>query len=183
MKYNFNLIVGLGGFALGLVCIGYAVGSHKKLNDICNKIDTTINDISRNVDVNIPENIFNKAVDKAVDREVRNQVNIATNSVINSLKIDIRNEVDTAVKSLYPDIRKSCTAKISEEVSKINVKDLKDAIREDAREKVAEKFDGQLDDILEKFNNDLDNISKIYNSITKKITGSNGDNNLKISLG
>ena len=30
MKYNFNLILGLGGFVMGLVGVGYAVGSRKK---------------------------------------------------------------------------------------------------------------------------------------------------------
>lgn len=182
MKYNFNLIVGLGGFAMGLVGISYAIGSRKKVNDICNKLDVTIDNLSKDFNVDIPDKIVEEAVDRAVNREARNQVDKAVSSVINTVKSDIHNEVNTAVKAIYPDIRKACTTKVTEEVSKINVKDLKDVIREDAREKVAEKFDGQLDDILEKFNSDLDNISKIYSSITKKITGSDGSNNLKISL-
>ena len=67
-------------------------------------------------------------------------------------------------------------------VLKISAKDLADDIREEAKQKVVEKFDGSLDDLLEKFNNDLSNVSKIYESIAKKISG--GDNkDVKISLG
>ena len=182
MKYNFNLILGLGGFVMGLVGVGYAVGSRKKINNICKRLDVTIDNISKDINVDLPDKIIEEAVDRAVNREARNQVDKAVSSVINTVKSDIHNEVSTAVKAIYPDIRKACTLKVTEEVSKINVKDLKDVIREDAREKVAEKFEGHLDDILEKFNSDLDNISKIYSSITKKITGSDGTNNLKISL-
>lgn len=37
MKYNFKLVLGLGGFVMGLVGVGYAVGSRKKLNNICKR--------------------------------------------------------------------------------------------------------------------------------------------------
>lgn len=167
----------------GSLVFGYAIGSRKKLNDICEKIDSKVDELSKDVDVDVPEKIIQDAVDRAVNREVRKQVDRAVATVISSTKSDINNEVCIAVKAIYPDIRKSCIEKVTEEVSKINVRDLKDAIREDAREKVAEKFDGQLDDIIEKFNDDLDNVSKIYTSIARKMSGSDSGKDLKISLG
>lgn len=187
MKFDINILVGLGGFVVGLVGIGYAIGSRKKLNDICEKIDKTVDGIAWNLDSDvsdkIKESVIEEAVNRAVDRRVAREVDREVKRVADNTRRTIDSEVRSAVKAIYPDIRKSCTEKVTAEVSKINVKDLSDAVREDAREKVAEKFDGQLDDILEKFNTNLDNVSKIYTSITRKISGSDGSKDLKISLG
>lgn len=179
MKGNFGLLaLGIGGFVVGLVGIGYAIGARKRLNDICDKIDTTIDEVSWNLDVKVEDAIVMDAVDKAVDLRVGREVNYAVKDVSD----EIRSEVRTAVKTVYPDIRKACTEKITDEMSKINVKELSDSIREDASKKVAEKFDGQLDDILDKFNNDLHNVSKIYASIADKMSGGNNNKEMKISL-
>lgn len=187
MKFDINIMVGLGGVIVGLVGIGYAIGSRKKLNDICERIDSTVNEISWNMgqDVKdkISDSIIEEAVNRAVEDRVAREVNREVKRIADNTRGTIDSEVRSAVKAIYPDIRKSCTEKVTAEVSKINVKDLSDAVREDAREKVVEKFDGQLDDILEKFNTDLDNISKIYTSIARKISGSDGSKDLKISLG
>ena len=37
-----NAFFGIGGFAVGLVGIGQAIGSHSKLNDICRRLDMTM---------------------------------------------------------------------------------------------------------------------------------------------
>lgn len=168
--------------ASGLIGVGYGYGCRRKYKDICYRLDIAIDNISDDIDVDIPEKIVNKAVNEAVSKRVRERVDRAVDMTVNSIKKDINDQVSLAVKAIYPDIRKSCTEQITNEVLKINSKDLKDAIREEATEKMLEKFDGELDDILDKFNTDLDNISKIYGSITKKLTGSES-NNLKISLG
>lgn len=183
MKFDINILVGLGGVAVGLVGIGYAIGSRKKLNDICEKLDVKIDNISDNIDVKVEEAVVEEAVNRAVDRRVTQEVDREVKRIGDNTRRTIDSEVRSAVKAIYPDIRKSCTEKVTAEVSKINVKDLSDAVREDAREKVVAKFDGQLDDILEKFNTDLDNVSKIYTSIARKISGSDGSKDLKISLG
>lgn len=182
MKEHINILLGLCASCVGIFGIGYAVGTRKKYNDICRKLDLTIDDISDGISVDVPEKIINKAVEKAVNKRVREQVDRAVDLTINSTQKEINDQISLAVKAVYPDIRKACTEKITDEVSKINTRDLISAIREDATEKMMSKFDGELDDILDRFNSELDAVSKIYNSITKKITG-NDSNNLKISLG
>lgn len=184
MKFDINILIGVGGFALGLVGIGYAIGSRKKLNDISEKLETKIDEISWNLDsdVKIEETVVKEAIDRAVERKVAQEVNRAARNVTDRVRRDMENEVRTAVKAQYPDIRKSITDRVTVEVSKINVKTLTDAVREEARDKVVEKFDGELDDLLEKFNNDLDNVSKIYKSIATKMSG-DSSRDLKISLG
>lgn len=182
MKEHFNFLIGLFGFGLGIFGVGYTLGTKRKYSNICQKLDMAIEEISEDIDVDVPEKIINKAVEKAVNKRVREQVDRAVDLTINSTQKEINDQISLAVKAVYPDIRKACTEKITDEVSKINTRDLTAAIREDATEKMISKFDGELDDILERFNSDLDNVSKIYSSITKKITGSDS-NNLKISLG
>ena len=183
MKEKIDILIGLGGVAVGLVGIGYAIGSRKKLNDICEKLDAKIGNISDNIDVKVEEAVVEEAVNRAVERRVTREVDREVKRIADNTRRTIDSEVRSAVKAVYPDIRKSVTEKVTIEVAKINMKDLSDAVREDAREKVVEKFDGQLDDLLEKFNTDLDNVSKIYTSIARKISGSDGSKDLKISLG
>lgn len=182
MKEHFDFLIGLFGVGLGIFGVGYALGTKRKYRNICQKLDMAIEEISEDIDVDIPEKVINKAVEKAVDKQVREQVDRAVDIAIGSARKEINDQVSLAVKAMYPDIRKSCTEKIEHEISKINTTDLIAAIREDATEKMMSKFDGELDDILERFNSELNAVSKIYNSITKKITGSDS-NNLKISLG
>ena len=182
MKERTEFLVGFCSIAVGLFGIGCAIVTGKKHKNICRKLDMAIDDISEDIDVNVSEKVVNKAIEKAVNKSVREQVDRAVNLVVDSTRKDINNQVILAMKALYPDIRKTCAEKVSEEISKINARDLTDVIREEAKEKALEKFNGQLDDILDRFNTDLDNVTKIYSSITKKIIG-NESNNLKISLG
>lgn len=180
----FDLLVGSIGLAAGCFGIGYAVRTKGQMNDICEKVNRSIDDISRNVKVDISELVIDEAVEKAVDREVSRAVNRAVSSVTASLNSEIKNEVKTNIAEMYPNIKSMATAKVVEEVSKINVAELKAEVRELAKDKATSKLDGQFDDILDKFNGDLDNISKIYSSIASHFNGNNGSGkDFKISLG
>lgn len=184
MKFDINILVGLGGVAVGLVGVGYAIGSRKKLNDISERLDTKIDEISWNLesDVRIEESVVSEAIDRAVERRVTREVDREVKRIADNTRRTIDSEVRSSIRAVYPDIRKSVTDKIMSEVAKISARDLANDIREGAKEKVVEKFDRQLDDILEKFNTDLDNVSKIYTSIARKISGSDGSRDFKISL-
>lgn len=173
MGDKINTIIGFGGFAVGLVGIGYAIGTRKKMHDICNKLDMAIDELLNDVSIDIPTDIIDHAVNKAVEREVDHAVYRATNEVITSTKYTIRNEVSTAVKATYSDIKESVSKEVAQKVSKIDMDDLAREIREKAEEKVVEKFDDNLDDLLEKFNHNLENISKIYDSMSNTVRKSN----------
>lgn len=175
MSNKLQLAICLGGVALGVLGVGYAVGSRKKLNDICNKLDKSINELSNSVDVEVPQYLIDKAVSKAVDRCVERGVKDASASAIAAVKNDIHKEVSAAVSNAYADVSSSVTNKIASEVSKINMKQLTDSVTVKAEEKIIEKFEGNLDELLSKFNRNLENTGKIYesiaNSMTKKDSG------------
>lgn len=173
MKDNLDFLIGFGMLAVGLVGIGYGVGSRKKLNDICNRIDTTIKDISKDVEVTISDKIVEQAVNMAVEKEVKSAVNRATNRIIDDIESDIKKEVKTAVNSSYNNIKESVKDQVQKQVSRIDIDDLKRDVTAKAKEEALEKLQDNLDDILNKFNEELCNVSKIYKSISNAITKEN----------
>lgn len=180
---NFELIFGLGGFVVGLIGIGYAYGSRKRLNGICNKLDTTIDNVSKSIDVDVPDYIVQEAIGKAVERRVQQETINAVRKISKKIEDDIDLKVRTEIDMRSSTIRQEVKNKIAEEVAKISADDIADEIREEAKEKVAEKFDDELDDILSEFNNNLDHVSKIYSSIADKMAGIGSNKDFKISLG
>ena len=169
MGNKLKLTIGLGGIVVGLLGIGYAVGTRKKLNDICSKLDKSIDELSDSVDVEVPQYLIDKAVNKAVERSVERGVRDASDAAVRAVKNDIHKEVSAAVTNAYSDISKDVTNKIAQEVSKINMKQLSDSVTLKAEQKIIDKFDGNLDELLDKFNRNLDNTGKIYESIANSL--------------
>lgn len=181
MKVSFNAAIGFGGLVIGLVGIGYALGQHKKLNDICERLDKKIDDISENTDIDIPEEIVERAIEKAADREAHRAVNVAITDVIRTVKSDMNKEVSAAVNAHYSNIEKEVSDTVSKRVEKINMQELSRAISEKAEAKIIEKFDGSLDDMLDKFNHNLENVQKIYGSMADALRKS-GEREMVLKL-
>lgn len=161
-EYLYDL-VGLGAVIFGIAGVGYGIGCRKRMNDTCDKINAKVAEISDNVDVDIPEAVIKVAVDNAVKEEVRYQVR-------------------DAVEEKYSDITKSVGAQVVKEVSNMDLSKLRKQIREDAAEKVSDKLENELDDIVEKFTNNLDSISTIYEKVADKMSTKSEDNEIKIRL-
>ena len=161
---NGDFLFGVCGCVVGLIGVGYAVGTHTKLSKISERLDNSINDLADNMEIDIPEEIVNKAIENAVKIESKRAVEKATNETISSLKKEIRSEVQTAVNKEYETIKDSA--------AKIDVSRVRRDVEAAAKEAALEKFDDNLDDILEKFNDSLTSTSKIYSSIREAITRS-----------
>ena len=159
---NSDFLFGVCGCVVGLIGVGYAVGTHTKLSKISDRLDNSINDLADNMEIDIPEEIVNKAIDNAVKIESKRAVEKATNETISALKKEIRSEVQTAVNKEYETIKDSA--------AKIDVSRVRRDVEAAAKEAALEKFDDNLDDILEKFNDSLTSTSKIYSSIREAIT-------------
>ena len=184
MKMNLNVAIGIGGCVLGLVGVGYAIGSHRKLGDLCNKIGIAVKDLASRTDVDVSESMVKQAMHKAVDAETGRIVRRVSTQVVDYMVKDIHDQVGSVVASKKADISGAVTDRIAKEVSKIDMDALSAQVTEKAQAAVLEKFDGNLDGILNKFNNDLNNVSKIYNSIAQNMTNNNNNNVAKtITLG
>lgn len=79
---NLDLIVGIGVFVAGIFGVGYAIGTRSKVNRLCEKLDTSIDNLSDDIQVDIPDKMVQRAVEAAVKKEVAAAVKLATDEVI-----------------------------------------------------------------------------------------------------
>lgn len=166
-KFNSDAMFGLVGIVAGLISVGYAIGAHSKMAQIANKLDSSIDELASNTPVDIPNDMIERAVEKAVAYEVKQAVNKVTDRVIVDVKRDIHKQVSDAVESEYSDIKGTVLEELTSEAAKIDAKRLRNEVERAAKERVLEKFDDNLDDILESFNDQLKSTSKIYTSIAE----------------
>ena len=174
MRDNFDLIAGAFCFGIGFVGIGYAMGSRRKLHDICDKIDRSIDELSDGIDVDLSDAVIKRAVNKAVETEVGVAVRYATNEAVKGVGKGIRDEVKSAVRASYSDVKQSVSQELERQVSRIDIQELKQDVVKKAKEDVAKKLDSHLDGILDDFNQNLGNVSKIYKSIAESMRVATG---------
>ena len=97
MKGNFDALLGLAGICIGFIGVGYAFGARKKLNDISDMLDKSIDELSDNVSVDIPDCMIDRAVEHAVNRETEIAVKKATDRVISDIETRIKMDVASAI--------------------------------------------------------------------------------------
>ena len=57
---NLDLIVGIGVFVAGIFGVGYAIGTRSKVNRLCEKLDTSIDNLSDDIQVDIPDKMVER---------------------------------------------------------------------------------------------------------------------------
>ena len=101
MRINADSFVSVGICILGLVGVGYAIGVHSKMKVMCDRLDTSIDNLANNTEIDIPAKVIDQAVQKAVERESYSAVKRATEEVVADAKREIESRVGTAVKAQY----------------------------------------------------------------------------------
>lgn len=172
--------LGIAGLITSIGAIGYSIYTHIKAKRIDALLEKTTNKIANNISVDIPDEIMADAIERAAEREVGRAIAKASTVTIQTAKRSIENDVNTMVNDLRPDITESLTREVTKQVADLDVQRLKKEVREQAKDIVVSKFDGQLDSLLEDFNKNLTNLSKIYSSIADNITKKNDATVLKI---
>ena len=170
---NFDMLVGAAGWIVGLVGVGYAIGTRSKMAKISDTLNRSIDDLANRTEIDIPEEMINRAVEKAVAVEAKRAVVKATDDALKDVKKDIHKQVSDAVESEYSNIKESVLKELTYEAAKIDAKRVRTDVEKAAKDMALEKFDDNLDDILEKFNGDLENVSKIYKSIAGAMNKNN----------
>lgn len=165
MNKNFDALIGLVGIGVGLIGVGYAMGTHSKMAKISENLDRSIEDLASKTPVDIPDDMIERAVEKAVAREVKQAVDKTTDRIIVDVKRDIHKQVTDAVESEYSDIKSTVLEELTKAASKIDVVRVRSDVEKAAKEHALEKFDDNLDDIIENFNDRLKSTAKIYTSI------------------
>ncbi len=167
---SLDLVVGIGVFVAGIFGVGYAIGTRSKVNRLCEKLDTSINNLSEDIQVDIPDKMVERAVEATVKREAAIAVKKATEEVVAAAERDIRKEVNAEVERQYTSICDGVTDEIASRVARIDEARLRKEVVEKAKQQIADKFDDKMDDLLEEFNGNLQNVGKIYKSIAKSFS-------------
>lgn len=174
--------VGMLGIAVGLVGVGFALGTHSKMAKISEKLDRSIEELASNTPVDIPNDLIERAVEKAVAYEVKQAVSKATDVAIVAVKRDIHKQVVDAVEAEYSNIKGTVLEELVSEASKIDAKRVRADVEKAAKEIALEKFDDNLDDILKKHNDELENVTKIYKAIADTVAPSGRSNDNEVVL-
>lgn len=187
---NFEAFVGFGTLAVGLIGIGYAIGTNKKMHQLSDRLDTSLSRIAADREVYIPDELIDEYVTAAVkanvERQVRSAIATASRSAVDEVKSDMATQIRNAVNNEYSNLSKSVKKKLTDQVAAIDIYSLKHEIRNAAKAQVLEKLDELVDDIKdtaeEQFNEavegvvesvdaQLSNVTKIYEAIARRATG------------
>lgn len=171
--------IGLWGIILGLAGIGYAIYEDKKFRDATDKIDLSLEDISKSAPVDIQQHVVDKAIERAIDREVKIAVATTAKEVRGDIQGEIQREVRKEVDSAYKELSKDVADRISDQVAQIDEYALKEKVSKEAEKKIIKKFDGSLDGILGDFNRNLGYVLKINQNIADRLEGSSGKDSEK----
>ena len=162
---NNHNFVGMLGITVGLIGVGYAIGTHSKMAKISENLDKSIDELAGKTPVDIPNEMIERAVEKAVAREVKQAVSKATDAAVTAVKRDIHKQVSDAVETEYSDIKETVLEELTAAASKIDIKRVRADVEKAAKEHAIQKFDDNLDDILEGHKREFENVTKIYRTI------------------
>lgn len=177
-KHVNNLFTTLG-WAVGLVGIGYAIGTHNKLSKVSERLNKGIDDLADNMEIDIPQELINKAVDSAVAAEAKRAVQKATTEALAELKRDIRKTVSTEVEKEYATIKDSVLQEVTDAAARIDVARVRRDVEKAAEKAALEKFQVNLDDQLESFNSNLESTAKVYQAISSMMAPAHNTNQAK----
>ena len=158
---KFDNFVGLLGVTVGLVGIGYAMGTHSKMAKISENLDRSIDDLAGQMPVDIPKEMVERAVERAVAYEVKQAVGKMTDRIISEVKNDIHKQVSDAVESEYSNIKSTVLEELTNEAAKIDARRVRADVERAAKQRALEKFDDNLDAITEEYKGYLSSVSRI----------------------
>ena len=130
-----------------------------------------VSEIAKNLSVDIPEKVLEEAVNRAAEEEARSAIFRINNKIIRSYEDDIRKEVQKEVERQKASLKSDVKEELERKVKRIDIDDIRKEVVNEAKDKVARKFENDLDDILDKHNDELDKITRIYSSIADKLEG------------
>lgn len=162
-KFDSDALVGLVGFAVGMIGIGYAIGVNSKVAKIGKKLDKTIDELADDTPIEVNDIVVNRAVEHAVEKEVVRAVNRTVYS-------EIHNQVKNVVENEYSTIKNTVLSETVNAAAKIDVNRVKSDVEKAAKEQALKKFDDNLDSIVGDFKSNLENVTKIYKTFADAAT-------------
>lgn len=174
-KFVKYIVVGASGVVT--LAAGY-LGA--KLGKLSKKVGMAVEDLATAEAKDIQRELIEKSVEKAAKQEVRRYANDAASEALSSVRTEVKNQVKKAVNDAFDDMKTAVEDEISKQVAAIDQKALQKDVTEQAKKKILEKFDGNLDDILSDFSDNLDRVKKIHDRLADALMDRNQDNGKEI---
>lgn len=151
------------GYVLAGASVVAAVYCGKKLKDVMGVVNSAVTDVSSLTYIDVQQAVVDKAVEKAAQNAAGKAVK-ATEGLMTSM---VERAVTSAVVNAKEPLKQAVTEKLAREVALIDKSELVEAVEEQAKAMILEKFEGRLDGIAADFSRNLENVGKIYQSIAE----------------
>lgn len=170
----------------GVVTAGVAIYCGIKLHGICKELDLSLSDLKNLTHIDISDKLVEKATKEAADSAAKKVAKRAAEEIAEDVSHSIRNQVAEAIKNSYNSIKGKVAQEVKEQVCRMSIEDLREEVKDDAREYIQDKLESDMDDILHDYNKQLESVGKIYDSIASKLSASTdtaGGKNINLKLG
>lgn len=157
------------GYVLAGASVVAAVYCGKKLKDVMGAVNSAVTDVSSLTYIDVQQAV----VDKAVERAAQNAAGKAVKATEGLMTSMVERAVTSAVVNAKEPLKQAVTEKLAREVALIDKSELVEAVEEQAKAMILEKFEGRLDGIAADFSRNLENVGKIYQSIAETMQPKN----------
>lgn len=157
-----------------------------KIHGLCKTVDLSLLDLKKATHVDISDKLIEKATKEAAEHAAEKVARRAAEEVAEDVSKSIRAQVAEAIKNSYSAIKSKVAQEVKDQVSRMSIDDLREEIKDDAKELIQEKLEADMNDILHDYNKQLESVGKIYDSIASKLSASTdtaGGKNINLKLG
>lgn len=134
---TFEKIASVVSILTGLFAIGYSYEQGRKSHEIAEKLDMSLDDLSRKTKLDISEAMVNAAVDKIANREIGTMVRTKASEISKDISNRLTNDIHDAVKASYETAKQDIQKKLFEECSAAIDPD---SLKQDIQKKVNERI-------------------------------------------
>lgn len=172
------IVVGAGaGITAGAAYLG------RKLHNLAKKVGMAVEDLAKAEKGDIQQELIEKSVERAARQEVKRYAADAANEALNSIRSEVKAQVKKTVDETFSELKAAVQDEVTSQVANIDHRALQKDVTEQAKKKILEKFDGNLDDILKDFSDNLDRVKKIYTSISDTLSERDTGKEIRFKVG
>jgi hypothetical protein len=154
-----------------------------RLHKLTKKVGMAVEDLAGKESKDISQELIERSVEKAAKQEVKRYAADAASEALSNVRTEVKTQVKQAVSAAFDEMKTAVEEEITKQVSNIDHKALQKDVTEKAKEKILEKFDGNLDDILKDFSDNLDRVKKIYTSISDTLSERDSGKEIRFKVG
>lgn len=171
MKIKINAVA-ITSAITGAMGIGYGIASYIAERNLARKLNVSLDELTNKTPIDIPDSLVREAVQKKLDQKVAYALDVASTKAVSAVRDDIHAQVRSAVVAEMDKKHELVEARLDSAISNLDMEGLKAKVLYEARDKLLNGFnddlndlldnarsraDGQLERSLSRFNGKLDN--------------------------